>query len=229
MKGGIKLEIAILAGDKEIIIPDSVINFVIVGILLLIFALVVNKKAKDVDPEKAPSTFLNVVELIVDTVNNFVISTMGKHNLRFAPYILTLFILILCSNLFGLLGFTSPTSDYSVTFSLALVTFGIVQVNAIKSAGGFGKYLKGFLDPLPFLLPLNIAGELANPVSLSFRLFGNVLSGSLIMSLLYSFLGYLAPIIAPPFHIYFDIFSGVLQAFIFTMLTMVFIAGATEE
>ena len=223
------MDLLIIIGDKELIIPDSIFNFVVVALALTIFAWVVNKKAKDVKPEDTPSGFLNVIELLIEAVNNLVKSTMGEHNMRFAPYILTIFILILCSNLFGLLGFTSPTSDYSVTFALALATFGIVQVNAIKTAGSFLKYLKGFLEPYVLLSPLNIIGELANPVSLSFRLFGNILSGGLIMTLLYSFLGYLAPLIAPPFHIYFDIFSGVLQAFIFTMLTMVFIAGATEE
>lgn len=218
-----------MIGDRQIIIPDSIVNFVIVALLIFIFAFIVNKKAKNVNAEETPSMFFNVVELLIETINSLVTSTMGAHNIKFAPYILTIFVFILCSNLFGLLGFTPPTSDYSVTFALALATFGIVQVNAIKSSGGFGKYLKGFLEPYILLSPLNVIGELANPVSLSFRLFGNILSGSLIMALLYGFLGYLAPIIAPPFHIYFDIFSGVLQAFIFTMLTMVFIAGATGE
>ena len=223
------MEILITIGDKEIIIYDSIVNFVIVAVLITIFALIVNKKAKNANPEKVPSKFLNVVELLIETVEGLVISTMGEHNIRFTPYILTIFILILLSNLFGLLGFTAPTSDYSVPFALAIATFVIVQVTGIISSGGLGKYLKSFFEPFILLSPLNIIGELANPVSLSFRLFGNILSGGLIMTLLYSFLGYLTPIIAPPFHIYFDIFAGILQAFIFTMLTMVFIAGVTEE
>ena len=84
-------------------------------------------------------------------------------------------------------------------------------------------YFKGFFEPLWFLFPLNVVGELATPISLSFRLFGNILGGMIIMSLLYQ----VVPILIPaPLHIYFDIFSGVLQAFIFTMLTMVFISSA---
>ena len=215
--------------DREIIISDSIVNFVIVALLITIFALIVNKKAKNTNAEEVPSKFMNVVELMIETIEGLVTSTMGEHNIRFTPYILTIFILILCSNLFGLLGFTPPTSDYSVPFALAIATFVIVQVSGVMSSGGIGKYLRGFFEPYILLSPLNIIGELANPVSLSFRLFGNILSGGLIMTLLYSFLGYLTPIIAPAFHIYFDIFSGVLQAFIFTMLTMVFIADATEE
>lgn len=222
------MELGIIIGNKELIIRDSIFNFVVVALLLTIFALIVNKKAKNIEAEDTPSTFFNIVELLVETIDNLVESTMGKHNMRFSPFILTIFILISFSNLFGLLGFTSPTSDYSVTFALALVTFTIVQVTGIITSGGIFKYLKGFFEPYVLLSPLNIIGELANPVSLSFRLFGNILSGGLIMTLLYSVLGYFAPLVAPAFHIYFDIFSGLLQAFIFTMLTMVFIAGATE-
>ncbi|WP_249322914.1 F0F1 ATP synthase subunit A [Wansuia hejianensis] len=222
------MEIFITLGDKEIFIPDSIVNFVFIALFIVIFSAIVNKKAKNTNPDDVPSGFLNVVEMLIETINNLVRSTMGEHNMKFAPYILTIFVLILCSNLYGLLGFTSPTSDYSVTLALALATFVIVQVTGVRSAGGLFKYLKGFTEPNFLLTPLNVIGELANPVSLSFRLFGNILSGGLIMTLLYALFGYLAPVLAPPFHIYFDIFSGGLQAFIFTMLTMVFIGGATE-
>ena len=99
---------------------------------------------------------------------------------------------------------------------------------------------KELLEPIPFLLPLNIIGELAKPISLSFRPFGNILGGSVIMALLYQFLGFVSTsltginipfgqlIIPVPLHLYFDIFAGVLQAFIFIMLTMVFVSNATE-
>ena len=81
---------------------------------------------------------------------------------------------------------------------------------------------------MPLLAPLNIIGELANPISLSFRLFGNIMSGGIILALLYQALGYFAPVVALPLHAYFDIFSGLLQTFIFIMLSMIFIEGATE-
>jgi len=81
---------------------------------------------------------------------------------------------------------------------------------------------------MAFLTPLNVIGELANPISLSFRLFGNIMSGGIIMGLLYQALGYFAPIIAVPLHAYFDVFSGLLQTFIFIMLSMIFIGGRAE-
>ena len=132
------------------------------------------------------------------------------------------------SNLWGLLGMRPPTSDLSTTFAMALMTFLMVQYYGIKT-GGIKNYLKGFLDPLPFLLPLNVIGELANPVSLSFRLFGNIVGGVIIMGLIYAALPGLLQIGIPAvLHVYFDVFSGVLQAFIFVMLSMIFVSGEIQ-
>lgn len=219
------MELLITLGGKELLIRDSIFNTWVVVIALILFALSVKKKIEKAKLDEAPSGFLNVVETYVEMVQSLVTSTMGAEKIKYAPFILTIFTFLVVANLFGLLGFTPPTSDYSVTLALALVTFILVQTLSIRSNGFFG-YLKGFFEPYVLLSPLNIIGELANPISLSFRLFGNIMSGGLIMTLIYGALGMLAPIIAPPLHIYFDIFSGVLQAFIFTMLTMVFVGGA---
>ena len=218
------IEFLVKIGSKSFTIPDTIVNVWIIVIALLIFAAVINKKVKNANVNEKPSKFLNVIEMYVEMINKIVGDTMGKNHLEFGSFILTLLTFILCANLIGLIGFTPPTSDYSVTLTLALITFTLTQYYGLKNNGLPG-YLKGFTEPLPLLTPLNIIGELANPISLSFRLFGNVLSGVLIMTLFYNFVGYLAPIIAPPFHAYFDLFSGVLQSFIFTMLTMVFIGG----
>lgn len=221
------IEFVVNIAGKAYTIPDTIVNAWIIVIALLIFATVVNRKIKQADASKKPSKFLNVIEMYVEMINGLVKDTMGEKHVYFAPYILTLMTFILCANLIGLIGLTPPTSDYSVTLTLALITFTLTQFYGLKNSGFVG-YLKGFTEPIALLTPLNIIGELANPVSLSFRLFGNVLAGMLIMSLFYSAVGYLAPIIAPPFHAYFDLFSGVLQSFIFTMLTMVFIGGNLE-
>lgn len=221
-------EITLNLFNKEIIIPDTIVNVYIIVIALLIFAAIVNKKLKKIDPNKPPSGLLNIMEIAVEAVENLVKQTMGEKQVWFGPYIFTLMAFLLVANLSGLLGFTPPTSDYSVTFTLALVTFTLTQFYGIKN-NGIGGYLKGFLDPLPFLLPLNVLGELANPISLSFRLFGNILSGVIIMTLIYNALGLIAPLITPALHAYFDVFSGLLQTFIFSMLTMIFIGGNFED
>lgn len=188
--------------------------------------------------DKVPKKFQNVVELLVESIYNLTAQTMGEDKIRFAPYMGTIIIFIAISNLSGLLGLRPPTADVNTTLALAIMTFVMVHYNSVKS-NGLGTYLKGYLEPLPALLPLNIIGELANPISLSFRLFGNIVGGLIIMNLLYGALASLSgslglsiPIfqagIPAVLHIYFDLFAGLLQSFIFTMLTMVFIAMAMD-
>lgn len=222
-----KIEIPVKLFGKDFLIPDTIVNSWIILIILTIFALIVNSKIKKAEAGEKPSGLLNVVEALVEFVDGLVKSTMGPDKMFFAPYILTLVMFLLVANLFGLIGFTPPTSDYSVTFTLALMTFFLTQYYSFKTSGFLG-YFKNFTEPMAFLTPLNIIGELANPISLSFRLFGNILSGVIIMGLLYSALGYFAPILTPVLHAYFDVFSGVLQTFIFAMLTMIFVGGAMD-
>lgn len=222
------MELLISLGGKEFIIHDSIINIWFVIIVLSILAFTVNKKIQEANADEVPTGFLNVVEVAVDASNSLVKSTMGPQNMKFAPYIFALMAFLAVANLLGLIGLTPPTSDYSVTFTLALVTFFLTQIFLFKSRKGLGGYLKSFTEPFLLLTPLNVIGELANPISLSFRLFGNIMSGGIIMTLLYSALGFFAPIVTPVLHGYFDVFSGLLQTFIFGMLTMIFIGGATE-
>lgn len=188
--------------------------------------------------DKVPNKFQNVVEILVDAINNLTKQTMGEDKMRFAPYMGTLILFIGIANISGLFGLRPPTADINTTFGLAIMTFFMVHYNAIKS-NGIKNYMKGYLEPMPFLLPLNIIGELANPISLSFRLFGNIVGGLIIMSLLYGALASLSGSLGIPIpifqtgipavlHIYFDLFAGLLQSFIFTMLTMVFIAMAMD-
>lgn len=224
------MELLIKIAGNEFIIPDTIVNMWIMTFVLIILAMVVNSKLKKAKSDEVPSNFLNVVETIVEATDGLVETNMGKHNVkRFGPYIFTLAIFLAVANLSGLLGVSPPTSDYSVTLSLALITFFLTQYWGLKNSGGLGGYLKGFTEPMAFLTPLNVIGELANPISLSFRLFGNIMSGGIIMSLLYGALGYIAPIITAPLHAYFDVFSGLLQTFIFLMLTMIFVGGMEEE
>lgn len=223
------MELLITIGGNEIVIHDTIFNLWIVIIGLSIFAFVVNKKIKEVDVNKEPSGFLNIVEILVESVHNLVRDTMGEKSMGFAPYIFTIMFFLGVANLLGLIGLTPPTSDYSVTFSLALITFFMTQIMAFKTSGGFGGYLKGFTEPMAFLTPINVIGEFGNLISLSFRLFGNIMSGGIIMALLYNALGYFAPLVTPVLHGYFDVFSGLLQTFIFGMLTMIFVSDAVAE
>lgn len=186
-----------------------------------------------------PSKKQIVVEAIVGGINNLTRDTMGEKNAHFAPYIGTLIIFIAFSNLSGLVGLRPPTADINTTLGLALITFCMIQGFSIYSKGIVG-YVKSFFQPIVFMAPLNIIGELATPISLSFRLFGNITGGLIMMSLLYGALGSMTeaalhipiPILQvgiPAFlHIYFDLFAGLIQSFIFAMLTMVFVANALD-
>jgi F-type H+-transporting ATPase subunit a len=188
--------------------------------------------------DKVPKKFQNFVEVLVESIYNLTKQTMGEDKLGFAPYMGTLLIFLAIANIAGLFGLRPPTADANTTLGLATITFVMIHFFGMKSKG-VGGYLKGFLEPFPALLPLNIIGELATPVSLGFRLFGNIVGGMIIMSLLYGALGSLSnaiginiPVfmtaIPVPLHIYFDLFAGILQSFIFTMLTMVFVAMAMD-
>ena len=152
---------------------------------------------------------------------------MGIHAKKFRNYIGTIFIFILISNISGLFGLRPPTADYGVTLPLGLITFALIQYNNIKY-NKFGAFTDLF-KPLPFLFPINLIGEIAVPFSLSLRLFGNVLSGTVMMSLIYSLLAKIAIGWPGVLHIYFDVFSGAIQTYVFCMLTMVFITQKIPE
>ncbi len=145
---------------------------------------------------------------------------MGKYAGKFVNYISALFLFIFVSNISGLFGLRPPTADYGVTLPLGLITFGIIQYNNIKynKVGAF----TGLFQPLPLLFPINLIGEIAVPFSLSLRLFGNILSGTVMMSLIYQLLTKFAVGWPGILHIYFDVFSGAIQTYVFCMLTMVF-------
>ena len=196
------------------------VAMVIVTIVILIFAIAANrcmKKAKEV-----PTGFQNVVELIVEMLGKMVTTNM-KQPKKFLNYIGTLFLFILICNLSGLLGLRGPTADYGVTLCLGLITFCMIQYNGIKcqKMGHF----KALFEPIPLFFPINLIGEIATPISLSLRLFANMLAGTIIMALWYGIIPiFIAKLGTPAFlHAYLDLFSGCIQTYVFCMLTMVYV------
>lgn len=144
------------------------------------------KRAKEV-----PTGFQNVVELIVEMLDKMTAGVMGRHAVRYRNYIGTIFIFILFSNISGLFGLRPPTADYGVTFGLAIISFTLIRYNELKYQKLSG-VLKNLCDPWPIWAPINIIGNLAVPVSLSLRLFANILSGTAIMALIYALLSKIA-------------------------------------
>ncbi|MCD7955413.1 MAG: F0F1 ATP synthase subunit A [Lachnospiraceae bacterium] len=188
-------------------------------------------------------------EMLVETANKFVIGNMGEAFRYLIPFVAALFSTSLVSNLISLVGLRSPTADLSTEAAWAVVVFVMITWQKIK-AGGIGGYLKGFTQPIPVLTPFNILSEIATPISMACRHFGNILSGIVINSLIYAALAVASsallglipglvgdilsqiPIldvgIPAILSVYFDWFTGVMQAYIFCMLTTLYIANAAE-
>ena len=196
----------------------------IVMLVIIAFCIAANRMVKHAT--EVPSGFQNVVELIVEKLDGMVGGVMGKQAVRFRNYIGTIFIFILLSNFSGLFGLRPPTAG--VTFALAIISFTLIRFNELKYQKLSG-VLKGLCDPWPIWAPINIIGNLAVPISLSLRLFANILSGTAIMALIYTLLNKVAIIWPAALHVYFDLFSGAIQTYVFCMLTMTYIADACGD
>ena len=238
---GAKVYFAIKTPWFDINITQTTISILAVTVLLITLAYFIGRKIT-----KRPGRFQVIVEKLITMLYGMVESTMGKHNLKFAPYIGTLFLSSTIGTLIGMTGvFRSVTADLSVTLAWALVTTGIVWYSNIKNFG-FKAWLKGFTEPIVIMTPMNIVSEIAQPLSLAFRHFGNVAGGSVLTTLIYATLALLSNVIFgwlpeailacfPPvltagipafLSIYFDLFSGFVQALVFSLLTMVYIGEA---
>ncbi|MCQ2547176.1 MAG: F0F1 ATP synthase subunit A [Clostridia bacterium] len=199
----------------------------IISILILVFAYFATRKMTQV-----PHGAQGVGELLVGFVYDMVKDVMGDVSEKFAPYIGTLIVFLGFGSMLGLLDLRPITADLNCTAPLALVTFILIHYNAVKAQTAVG-YIKELSSPYAFMLPLNIISESMFPVTLACRIFGNILAGVIIMSLVYSGLKTLSLIMLPipflqialplPLNFWFDMFEPVLQAYIFCMLTMVFI------
>jgi F-type H+-transporting ATPase subunit a len=225
----------IIQFDNGLFITETVCWAVIVAIAMIIFAIVATRNLK-----RDPKGLQAVAELIVEYVYNFVSNTMGKHNIGFAPYIGTLFFFLIICNALGLLGQRAATADMNFTFAMGFLVFFLIQYNSIRSRGILG-YFKHFVEPAPLaikflMVPIKVVEELVFPVSLSFRIFGNILAGFIIVELWmhmmagitekFSPIPFLQAVTPLPVNAFFDIFEPFLQAFVFSMLTMSFIARA---
>ena len=191
-----------------------------------------------------------VAEMLVEMANKFVIGNAGEKFRKLIPFVAALFATSVVSNLISLIGLRSPTADLSTEAAWAIVVFIMITAQKIKTSG-IGGYLKGFTTPIAVMTPFNVLSELATPISLACRHFGNILSGVVINALIYGALalasskllgllpgmlgGVLSqiPILSVGLpaitSVYVDWFSGVMQAFIFCMLTVMYIANAAEE
>ena len=205
---------------QELWITTTTVGMTIITIVLLILAFAANGAMKHAT--EVPGTFQNILELGVEMLEKMTQGILGPSARRFANYIGTIFLFILFCNLSGLFGLRTVTADFGVTFLLGLVTFAIVQYQGIKNHGV--GHFTGLFKPLPVLFPINVIGEFANPISISLRLFANMLSGVIILGLWYGMMPIFVKIGIPAaLHVYCDLFSGCIQTYVFCMLTMVYV------
>lgn len=271
-----------------IAITQTILSMIIVNTLLIVAAVLLGRNLK-----RRPGKLQVLTEKGVGMLINLVTDTMGQHNISWVPYIGTIFLSSLFGSLIGMTGFLrSTTADLAVVLTWAIMTSVIIWYHSIK-ANGFGGWLKGFTEPVVVMTPMNIVSEIAQPVAMAFRHFGNVAGGSIITMIIYTALslastaliGLIAKTIVLPvilialgavlviraiqkkklagkifggvfavlgilgilthldllggvqipilqlgvpavLSLYFDLFSGFVQAFVFSLLSMVYISGA---
>ena len=270
-------------------ITQTTVSSLLVTIILCTAFVLLGKRLK-----KRPDGVQVLVEKGVGMIHGMVVDTMGEHNAHWTPFIATLFLSSICGSLIGLTGFLrSSTADLSCTLTWALMVSVIIWYNNIKNNGFLG-WLKGFTEPVVVMTPMNIVSEIAQPISMAFRHFGNVAGGGVITSILYTalslvsslvlnflsatvvmpiaalaigvalilwgkrqgkkakmifgivfavlavfgllqFTGILKDVPVLAFGIpavlscYFDLFSGFVQALVFSLLSMVYIAGSCPD
>ena len=223
-------------------VQTAVFSIIIVTAFLALLLLFINRKLKAFDPLSEPKGVVLLMIMFAETIDNMV---KGKTNERLAkfltPYIMSVAAYIFFANIAGLFAIEAPTSNSSVTLILAAITCILIEVCSAKERGSKG-YIKSWFEPLAPFVILNVMSKLSTLLSLSLRLFGNILSGSILMSVIYQMLGSISKMIpfigkfnivgvlvAPVLHFYFDLFSGVMQAFIFITLTIAFIGKELPE
>lgn len=221
---------------------NEIYSIIFITFVIVAFIFLTKRKLDKYEYGSKPSGLVLYAITYVQAILAITEPVMGKKRGKaMAAYIGAVFIYILLSNWSGLFGLKNPTANYSVTFALALVTWLSIQITKLHENGVKG-YLSDFFKPFFFFVIPNIFSTVAPLISLSLRMFGNVLSGTIIMTMLYSFTGWISGmvpvvgafdfvgvVIAPWLHLYFDIFSGFLQAFLFVSLTTIFIGIEYKE
>ena len=221
--------IIISFGDGKVFLTESVLWGFIVAAILAVLGIWMGRGLKI----KPTSKKQLIAEFIVEKVYAYAESNLGKDAERYAPYVGTIFLYILTGSSLGLLGLRPVTADLNVTFSLSIMTFLLIQISSVRTLGVRGR-LRHLSSPLPFMFPLNLIEEVTLPVSLGFRLFGNIFGGMVVIELwmilmewLSSFISdipFMRAIFVLPLNGFFDIFEPAIQTYIFVTLTMVFLA-----
>lgn len=220
-------------------LPMEIIVSLAIMVVIAIFSIVIGNKMKKADPLAKQTTGVFIGEFIVGGVVNYAEGLMGKRYKNYYHYFVLVAMYLPLAFLSGLLNLPSPITYFAVPLTFGIITFGLIHGTSIKYTKW--RYFERFVSPTWLLLPINILTTPMTIVSLSARLFGNALSGTIIMSLIYwatgvaaealtgSVFNFFGPILAPVFHAYFDFFGAFVQTLVFLSLTCLFIAAEGPE
>jgi len=200
---------------------DTIYMSALSSVIVLLIAIIATRNLRIIPG----SRLQNMIEIIVEGLLEQVDNNIGPKGRKVAPLVITLFVYLLISNWLGLIpGLTSPTNDINCALGLALIIVLVVNVLGIKEKG-FAGHFGHFLKPHFLFLPINLIEEIAKPVTLSARLFGNILAGEILIVVLTK----LVPYFIPSIWLAFSVFVGVIQAGIFTMMSMTYLANALQD
>lgn len=201
-------------------IAESVVVtwFIMAALTLLSICLVRNLKVEN------PGKKQQILELAVGGLYGFFEDLIGEEGKRYIPYLVSVAIYVGVANLIGVLGVKPPTKDLNATAALAIMSILLIEYASFHKKGLKG-FIKSFAEPVAIIAPINILEIFIKPLSLCMRLFGNVLGAFVVMELIKLVA---APIVPVPFSLYFDIFDGLIQAYVFVFLTALFIKESVE-
>ena len=202
-------------------------TIIITAVLCLVFILL-SFKLKKIDPMKKTPLWLVPFLWITEIINGFVKENIGMRWKSYAPWFLSLVIFIFFSNISAVYLLENPTGYLVITAALALCSFIVIQGTSFKCNGFIG-YFKGYLDPNPIMLPMNIISEISLPISLALRLFGNVLSGTVVSILIKGAFGWFAVPVMPLINALFDIAFSIIQVAVFVILSIIFTSMKIDD
>ena len=193
---------------ESVVVSWGIMAFLVIGSILLTR----NLRVEHISKRQA------MLEMVYNLGNSFFENLLGEQGKRYVPYLMTVALYIACSNLIGVFGIKPPTKDLNVTAALALMSIILIEYAGIHARGGVG-FLKSLAAPTPVMTPMNILEIAIRPTSLCMRLFGNVLGAFVIMELI----KLVVPVFVPAvFSLYFDLFDGLIQTYVFVFLTSLF-------
>lgn len=223
---------------------ETISSLILMGIISLL-AIYICIRSRFADPLKKPKGILFLAEVGVNFFDGLVESLMGPRYRGFGGFIMAIAVYLFLAFIWGLTGLPAPITYLATPLSLGLITFVLIHANSIRFTKF--RYFKRYIEPIPLFLPINLISMWAPLLSLTMRLFGNALAGWTLMTLLYAALNgiggtvieaaghamgagsFVAPIVTPILHAYFDLFSGLIQTVVFLFLSMIFIANEGPE